>query len=181
MISDGSRQLLRVGDVARRTGKSVRAIHLYEEMGLLRPATRSSGGFRLYEPATVERVRWIELLHGLGFSLQEMGALVQSWWQADQGPRAMDDLRNLFKKKLEETRSTLRRYEELERELIEGLSYLETCKECDSPEATSNGCAHCSQDHGMQTEPALVAGIMSASEAAAKRRRPAIVRSEEIE
>ena len=38
-------QLLRVGDIARATGKTVRAIHLYEELGLLRPVTRSSSGF----------------------------------------------------------------------------------------------------------------------------------------
>src|ERR1043166_716016 len=62
---------LRVGDLARQTGKTVRAIHLYEEMGLLEPATRSSGGFRLYHPEAIERVRWIDLLHGLGISLQE--------------------------------------------------------------------------------------------------------------
>ena len=181
MISNGTRHLLRVGDIARQTGKTVRAIRLYEEIGLLQPVTRSSGGFRLYEPSTVERVRWIELLHGLGFSLQEMGALVQSWWKADQGPQAMEDLRQLFERKLEETRDAVRRYQGLEKELLDGLSYLETCRVCDSPRTTSNGCAKCTQDHGMNTEPALVAGIMSASEAAAKRRRPAIVRSEEIE
>ena len=50
-----SPQYLRVGDLARRTGKSVRAIHLYEELGLLEPATRSSGGFRLYHDAAVDR------------------------------------------------------------------------------------------------------------------------------
>ena len=181
MISNGNRHLLRIGDIARLTGKSVRAMHLYEEMGLLRPATRSSGGFRLYEQSAVERVRWIELLHTLGFSLQEMGELVQSWRQADKGPRAMEDLRELFEKKLEETRNAVRRYQDLEKELLEGLSYLETCRECDSPGTTSNGCARCTHDHGIHAEPALVAGIMSASESAAKRRRPAIVRSEEIE
>ena len=41
--------LIRIGDLARLTGKTVRAIHLYEELGLLKPATRSSGGFRLYD------------------------------------------------------------------------------------------------------------------------------------
>ena len=45
----GNQHLLRVGDLARQTGKTVRAIHLYEELGLLAPATRSSGGFRLYD------------------------------------------------------------------------------------------------------------------------------------
>ena len=36
--------LLKVGELARRTGKTVRAIHLYEELGLLTPAVRSKGG-----------------------------------------------------------------------------------------------------------------------------------------
>ena len=58
--------LLRVGDLARRTNKTVRAIHLYEELGLLLPATRTSGGFRLYDPTAVDRVKWIDMLHGMG-------------------------------------------------------------------------------------------------------------------
>src|SRR5258708_6956950 len=87
------KSLLRVGDLARATGKTVRAIHLYEELGLLKPATRSRGGFRLYEPSAIHRMRWIELLHGLGFSLQEMGDLLQAWWGAHEGPRAMEQLR----------------------------------------------------------------------------------------
>ncbi|MET0284562.1 MAG: MerR family DNA-binding transcriptional regulator, partial [Polyangiales bacterium] len=41
-------QNLRVGDLAKRTNKTVRALHLYEEHGLLTPAQRSSGGYRLY-------------------------------------------------------------------------------------------------------------------------------------
>src|SRR5213593_3808217 len=95
-------QLLRVGDLARQTGKTVRAIHLYEEMGLLEPATRSSGGFRLYHPEAVERVRWIDLLHGLGISLQESRDTLERWWRSDHGPDAMEELRTLFTAKLEE-------------------------------------------------------------------------------
>src|SRR5882762_4708812 len=88
--------LLRIGDLARETGKTVRAIHLYEELGLLHPATRSSGGFRLYQRSAVERMRWIDLLHGMGFSLQEMSELLRSWWSAELGPDAMESLRGLF-------------------------------------------------------------------------------------
>src|SRR6185436_2179273 len=107
------RQLLRVGDLARQTGKTVRAIHLYEELGLLQPATRSSGGFRLYAPAAVERVEWIDRLHALGFSLQEMRELLASWWDSGLGPQAMAELRELFARKLDETRDAIRRYQQL--------------------------------------------------------------------
>jgi len=174
------KQLIRVGDLARITGKTVRAIHLYEELGLLSPATRSSGGFRLYEHAAVDRLKWIDLLHGLGFSLQEMGEVLQAWWGAGPGTRAMEQLRALFERKLEETREAIRRHERLEQELAEGLAYLETCRECATPEAPVNGCAHCTQDHGMKEEPALVAGIVTRPERTRRSGRAGIVRVEDI-
>ena len=171
--------LLRIGDVARRSGKSVRAIHLYEELGLLKPATRSSGGFRLFEPSAVERVRWIDLLHGLGFSLQEMREVLRSWWSAEMGPQAMAGLRHLFERKLQETRTAIQRHVQLERELVEGLAYLETCRVCSAPSAV-DGCAHCTQDHGMSEEPALVAGITTASRPGSPGRAP-VVRIEDVQ
>jgi DNA-binding transcriptional MerR regulator len=176
-----NRELLRIGDLSRLTGKTVRAIHLYEELGLLRPASRSSGGFRLYEPSAVERVRWIELFHGMGFSLQEMRELVHAWWDAGHGPEAMDQLRALFKRKLEDARESLRRYQHLERELADGLAYLETCRICEVTAPTARGCVHCQQDHGMEQEPALVAGLKTTSPGRAPgRHRPALVKLDEI-
>src|SRR5215831_6627266 len=109
--SPAQSHLQRVGDLARITGKTVRAIRLYEELGLLQPATRTSGGFRLYGADAVDRVRWIDLLHGLGFSLHEMGDLLQAWWKAQIGPRAMDHLRELFERKLAETREAIHEHE----------------------------------------------------------------------
>lgn len=172
--------LLRIGDLSRLSGKSVRAIHLYEELGLVQPATRSSGGFRLYEASAVERLRWIGLLHELGFSLQDMRALVRTWWGADLGTRAMDDLRDVFERKLGETREAIGRHRKLEQELMEGLAYLETCRECATPSAVT-ACCGCEQDHGMPEKPALVAGFTSAPGTARRNARPGFVRVEEIE
>ncbi|HEY2954193.1 MAG TPA: MerR family transcriptional regulator [Candidatus Eisenbacteria bacterium] len=166
--------------MAHRTGKTVRAIHLYEELGLLQPQTRSSGGFRLYQERAVERVRWIDLLHGLGFSLQEMRGVLEKWWNADLGPAAMDELRDLFRRKLEETREAMRRHEQLARELEEGLSYLETCRECATP-STVKVCVNCQQDHGMKEEPALVAGITSAPGASRRAAHAGFVKVTSVE
>jgi len=165
-----SANLLRVGDLARLTAKTVRAIHLYDEMGLLRPATRSSGGFRLYERSAVERVRWIGMLHGLGFSLNEMNDVLKGWWKSELGPEAMERLRALFQSKLEQTRLEIERQRQLELELRQGLAYLETCKVCPTHESVK-GCVSCSQDHGMEHEPALLAGITSVAEAGSSRTR----------
>lgn len=156
--------------MARLTGKTVRAIHLYEEMGLLRPATRSSGGFRLYEQGAIERVRWIGMLHGLGFSLHEMHDVLRDWWRSDLGPEAMERLRALFQNKLEQTKVEIVRQTQLEQELREGLAYLETCKVCPTHESV-RGCVTCSQDHGMEHEPALLAGITRVEGGSATRAR----------
>lgn len=176
----GSSTLLRVGDLARQTGKTVRAIHLYEELGLLKPNARSRGGYRLYEPSAVDRVRWIDLLHGLGFSLQEMGDLLQAWWKAEIGPVAMEQLRELFERKLEETRAAMANHQRLERELTDGLAYLRTCNVCATPTAAVDGCANCVQDHGMKDEPALVAGFISRPARTRTSGRGGFVRVEDI-
>jgi hypothetical protein len=67
----GDERLLQVGDIAKATGKTVRAIHHYEEMGLLTPHARSKGRYRLYDQNALTRVRWIGKLHDLGLSLTE--------------------------------------------------------------------------------------------------------------
>ena len=70
-------ELLRVGELAQRTGLTIRTLHHYDELGLLRPARRSttvSGpGYRLYGPAEVERLTQILLLRRLGLPLEEIG------------------------------------------------------------------------------------------------------------
>lgn len=171
-------QLLRVGDIARATGKTVRAIHLYEELGLLRPATRSSGGFRLFDASAVDRVRWIDSLHSLGFSLQEMREVLKSWWSSGQGDAAMSGLRELFTRKLAETREAVRRHQQLERELEEGLRYLETCETCAAP-GPVRACVNCQQDHGVADPPALVAGIKTPPDPARRLVRTPFVRLED--
>jgi MerR family copper efflux transcriptional regulator len=169
---------LRVGDLARQAGKTVRAIHHYEELGLLEPATRSSGGFRLYHPAAVERVRWIDLLNGLGLSLHDTRDVLERWWRSDRGPEAMDELRQLFAAKLEATREQLRRLQDLERELVAGIEYLETCRLCGEPGAVEC-CVNCAQDHGSEHEPALVAGFKDARDGGRRAIRTALVHVEE--
>ena len=95
-------KLLKIGDLARRTGKSVRALHLYEELGLLTPTARSQGGFRLYDDTAETRIRWIELLQDSGFSLHEIQALLRAWRSTRYGPDAMNRIREIFEKRLAE-------------------------------------------------------------------------------
>ena len=63
---------LRIGDVAKRTGLTVRTIRYYEELGLLESVKRLEGGARVYTSEDVRRLRFIQRLKVLGLSLQEM-------------------------------------------------------------------------------------------------------------
>lgn len=64
---------MKVGELARRTGVSVRTLHWYEEVGLLRPTTRTETGHRLYGTADLARLQQIRSLQALGLSLEEIG------------------------------------------------------------------------------------------------------------
>lgn len=63
---------MQIGEVAEETGLSLRTIRYYEEMGLVTPSARTTGGFRLYSDADVARLRLIRRMKPLDFSLQEM-------------------------------------------------------------------------------------------------------------
>lgn len=152
-------KLLKIGDLARKTGKSVRALHLYEELGLLSPTTRSQGGFRLYDDSAFTRIRWIELLQDSGFSLHQIQSLLKAWQSTRYGPDAMAEIREIFEKRLAEAREAITRYQTLERELLGSLEYLSACQTCRPPRTTQEDCPQCPVDHGMKEEPALVAGF----------------------
>lgn len=149
--------LLRVGDLAQRTQKTVRALHLYEELGLLQPAERSRGGFRLYAPDAVLRVRWISKLQEMGFSLPEIREVLQQWEQAGSATGAMNRIRELYAQKLDETRRQIQRLSELRHELEASVAYLEGCEVCD-PERLISACPRC-ELHGGGCAPDLVAGL----------------------
>ncbi len=60
---------LRVGELAERTGLTVRTLHHWDELGLLRPSERTGSGQRRYDRADVERLYRIVALRRLGLSL----------------------------------------------------------------------------------------------------------------
>ncbi|HMR14744.1 MAG TPA: HEAT repeat domain-containing protein [Arachnia sp.] len=63
---------LRIGELARRTGLTQRALRHYDEIGLLVPSGRSGGDYRLYSRADVERLLAVQHLKSLGLSLTEI-------------------------------------------------------------------------------------------------------------
>lgn len=69
---------LKVGELAKASGVTVRALHHYDAIGLLAPSVRSEGGYRLYDPADAARLRAIVAMQALGLPLDEIRGLLES-------------------------------------------------------------------------------------------------------
>lgn len=69
--------LLKIGDLARRAGLTVRALHHFDQIGLLRPSARSDAGYRLYNRDDIARLHALQSLRALGVPLKQIGSLLQ--------------------------------------------------------------------------------------------------------
>jgi len=77
----------KVGELARATGLTIRALHHYDDIGLLVPG-RTESGHRVYSHADVERLYRVLALRGVGMALDEIGAALD-----DDGVSLMDTVR----------------------------------------------------------------------------------------
>lgn len=68
----GQRVAMKVGDLAKQTGVSVRTLHYYDEIGLLSPSRRTEAGYRLYDEDDIVRLQQIVSLRQIGFSLAQI-------------------------------------------------------------------------------------------------------------
>ena len=69
--------ILKVGDIAKKTGLTVKALHHYHKIGLLIPSHRSEAGYRLYSIEDLISLQKIKSLQELGFSLNEIKKVTQ--------------------------------------------------------------------------------------------------------
>lgn len=100
---------MQVGELARRTGLTVRTLHHYDAVGLLRPSRRTGAGYRLYGADDVARLTRILVLRRLGLSLDEIRG-----WLDDPGlslERTLDLQIERLRSEIESSRRLLRRLE----------------------------------------------------------------------
>ena len=102
---------LKVGELAERTGVSIRTLHHYDDIGLLRPSRRTAAGHRLYDVADLLRLQQIVSLRRLGLSLDEIQRVIE---RPETSPLSI----------IEAHLAKLRRQMELERKLCDRLEVL---------------------------------------------------------
>jgi MerR family transcriptional regulator, thiopeptide resistance regulator len=90
--TDTASEAWKVGELAKAAGLTVRALHYYDEIGLLRPSRRSPAGHRLYDAADVARLYRVSLLRRLGFPLEQVASVLEDpeWQLASAINRHLD-------------------------------------------------------------------------------------------
>ena len=123
--TDEHPQLLHIGAVAERTELSLRTLRHYDEIGLITPSERSSGGFRLYSEADVERILLIRRMKPLDFTLEQMRELLEVT-EAATRPDSPDAVRQKLR---EFEESALERRAALERKVAMADEFLARLQE----------------------------------------------------
>ncbi|WP_017588997.1 MerR family transcriptional regulator [Nocardiopsis ganjiahuensis] len=123
--------LMRVSELAERSGVPASTLRYYEERGLL-PAQRSPAGYRLYDQRSVERLAFIGTAKQLGLDLDEIGELT-AVWSAHSCSRVRSVLRPRLVERLAEVRERSAELEEFRSVLRDALRRLDALPDRDTP------------------------------------------------
>jgi len=151
------RDLLKIGEFARLAGTNLRTLRYYEEIGLLHPATRSTGGFRYYRAKDLDRLRMVANLQKLGLDLARIRELMDTRNAELSRLEFVGQVRRVLRAQvalIDERISALGSQRE---DLGRALEKLTECERCDhSPTADNNYCHPCQVD-GKLVPPGLSA------------------------
>ncbi|HEY9688628.1 MAG TPA: heavy metal-responsive transcriptional regulator [Coleofasciculaceae cyanobacterium] len=110
----GSQCLLKIGEVRSQSGCSIQTIRYYESLGLIRSTDRTTGGFRLFAPTTLDRLAFIKQAQALGMSLQDISELLTVY---DSGHAPCSTVKCKLRDKLADLDQRIHALERLRHEL----------------------------------------------------------------
>jgi DNA-binding transcriptional MerR regulator len=120
---------LLIGEVARRSGASRKALRLYETAGILPPSRRTPSGYRLYTADSLALLSFLRQARRLGFTLGEIKRIVAI---RRQGRSACSHVRELVSRKVQEMDQRLKDLTEVRNSLRDLLDDWRPSKQCNS-------------------------------------------------
>ena len=119
---------MNIGTAASESGVTAKTIRYYESIGLIPPATRAENGYRNYTEFDVETLRFIQHSRRLGFSVKDVGNLLELWGDKD---RSSADVKALALEHISEVEQRIKELETIRRTLID---LTDRCHGDDRPE-----------------------------------------------
>jgi len=108
-------RLMKIGELAKRSGCSVQTIRYYEREGLLSSAARSEGNFRLYDKHAEERLMFVKRCRSLDLTLQEVKQLLSLTQVSDS---ACDEVNQIIDQHIQRVEDRIAELQDLHSQLI---------------------------------------------------------------
>ncbi len=125
-----SHELFKIGELAQKTGVTLRTIRYYQSLGLIEAARRTQGGLHLYATETCDRIQFIRDLRSLDISLTGIRAMLERRRLARTGAEGARDVVAALTASLGDLEKRVQQYLVLRQEMTEALGVLETCLQC---------------------------------------------------
>jgi DNA-binding transcriptional MerR regulator len=135
---------MKIGELAEKTGVTTRTIRYYEELGLLKPSDYSDGGLRLYSDFDLLKLKLINNLKELNFSLEEIKSIIHIDCDFVAKRFHKEIIINNLEKQFIETDKNLIRYHEIQNQIELGTTILKSCMACNKKPTFIN-CSVCSE------------------------------------
>ena len=116
--------LLKIGEVAARSGLTVKTIRFYCDEGLIQPTSRSDGGFRLFNPEALNDLAFIRTLRGLDIPLHDVMKILES---RRSGICTCTSLQSTIRSKAGEIEHKITALRAMHVELMELLNHWQDC------------------------------------------------------
>jgi len=152
---------MRIGELARRAGTTMRTIRYYEERGLIEPARRTKGGFRLYQDEELRKLHLIRSLQVLDMPLAQVKAFFDERQRGRSAAEIAPALQGVLREQLQEMERRIAQYRAMQDSARETIEILDACRRC--PHEPGPGvCRQCPVLTGRVTIPLHMEAVIEA-------------------
>jgi DNA-binding transcriptional MerR regulator len=125
-----AKELKQIGEIAKEIGCTTRTIRYYEELGLITPAARSRGQFRLYDQEAGERIALIQKLNSLGFPLTSIRDMFSIRHGSKTGKEASRQVIQILYHQRDRLHKMIEQYQDMVKDVESAIELVAACFNC---------------------------------------------------